>query len=1723
MLGTRRRGCSRSHGRQVSLRDSVACPAAAEMQREVSVPGWLDPGRERLAERERASNAKLLRAALPEIDLGRRGWEDLPIVLAEHLDRQLRAPSTPSAEGRRRLVGALQRAAWARLARRERGSDGARAHSAEIAARSSSPAVAQPLFLSPDLVEAVGKCCHDAEDSVADRERGFLGAVWLYSNLQEPERFVRLAQEQLAERLLDGWDPTPGWQSCRLELEIEVIEAMQAIDTVDDSVRQSIHCMREMVRDVQKSYKLGAKYQKWRERQGGAERDPPVEINVAVVDKAHWPRRQLKRKLAIAQMPHSSLPDLVARCMDSYTRFYSERLAKQGRRHVPDPHLVPLPEGCPPPPLSLSPKYSLKSVSLVLTADSAVSESETNKEQSTATEWNFVYCRAVVHPTQGDFKRRELRYFTMNLSLCQHAVLDLFNDHGPLTGARIGELIGVERDQCERIVSSLSHAPWRVLKATVSATGEDKRYEPNPNFARSLYNKTTRRPKRSVKFPLANPKQRLKDSEGDAPPGTAATWTLTPAVPKSRQSSGKSKTGFCGLSNQGATCYLNSLLQSLYMTPEFKRALYLWEYNEAHDGPSEECVPFQLQKLFANMDTCPDKAVTTTALTRSFGWTGSDSFVQHDVQELCRVLYDALEEALRGTQQSELIKSLYEGELCDYVQCVECQQQSTRKDTFLDVQLPLRKFGAKSSMIHSVEEGLLNFLAPETLDGDNKWFCERCQKLCAARKGLRFDRLPYLLTLQLKRFDYDYATNTRVKLGGEVEFPETLDMAQFMGEPAPARASCASASAAKAGPTGGEHVYRLFGILIHAGNARFGHYFAYILDFSTQQWLEFNDSTVSLLATSDIRRAFGSAAASASGSAYMLLYRRVDRQLNQEPIKWTLADVPGALAVELKKEREQEVETQRKRQVEQNRAQVRVYTSDGRAVLLATERTHTIRDTITSSLAILHPTGTDISAAAARAHLRKFGEAFGIWYEKCDPDSTISYNESFLLETLPEAACVFGSPAAAETLKHIVVKMFAFHTGSTELLRNTETAVEFAAGATRADLIETVAQVMRVPVDSQLRIYRCLPTAGAELKVLARGTGADLLQGQDLRIESGTLLFIEIGETDRAAERQPAPVPMLVGEEMDVTMKTVRGEQYIVKVGQDNTVGDLKLLFPGNVAADMARVVHMGKEPKDELTIKEVMSSGNHVVFVVPKQPDLRSLLPAYSSAITVARTAGVHFTEVDGEQPMHWLQFDMRQPLRELKSQMGVIIGADPTEFSVHTNELNQSKELKQLEQPLESQPAVLMTFSRMRFVLSLKKRVAPVDQIHQCRIFLYRCGQPLVFLCVDAVNACITGKQYKEALAPKLHELAAKALEGAAAHADARGATLEKSDWAALAAVTPQTLRLREPRISVLLDTCELRESLGVFCEDQQLAVEILEQSIHSAGEPKTSADQAVVTVYIWRPESFTLDEPRELLVDTTWSLSQFRIAMQSTCFGERDGDRDRDRLAAEDVGIAQHGDGYGPPPPVLDIPALAWDKDKAAENAAAVKAAVDGMVATVACSDPAATVAPAPVPPPASVSAGSTLRGPYYFARDEKVFFCRDNRTTLRELLPEERAKMEAEAEAVRAELRANAKSATAGHNAARVAEQQLKIRVRKREAVPESDAAEQADQAVPMSTETETEIAPSAAAGTQLSAEHLSQLVRLMAAASQPAAAPEKAEGSAAAPMEVDEDEPQVKER
>ncbi|EGD73850.1 hypothetical protein PTSG_05545 [Salpingoeca rosetta] len=236
-----------------------------------------------------------------------------------------------------------------------------------------------------------------------------------------------------------------------------------------------------------------------------------------------------------------------------------------------------------------------------------------------------------------------------------------------------------------------------------------------------------------------------------------------------------SSTRFVGLANQGATCYLNSLLQSLYMTPEFRNAIYKWE-----SAASEELsIPAELQKLFLRLQTSKQRSVETTDITKSFGWEGNEAFQQHDVQELLRVLFDALEEEWQDTPLATTIKDLYEGEIHDYVSCTECGYESARTDKFMDVPLVIKPFGSEKIMT-SVEEAMHKFVEVERMEGDNQYHCERCDKKVDALKGLKFKKFPYLLTLQLKRFDFDYTTLRRIKLNSRFEFPTELDVSEFM-------------------------------------------------------------------------------------------------------------------------------------------------------------------------------------------------------------------------------------------------------------------------------------------------------------------------------------------------------------------------------------------------------------------------------------------------------------------------------------------------------------------------------------------------------------------------------------------------------------------------------------------------------------------------------------------------------------------------------------------------------------------------------------------------------------------------------------------------------------------------------------------------------------------------------------------------------------------------------
>ncbi|CAB3405418.1 unnamed protein product [Caenorhabditis bovis] len=441
---------------------------------------------------------------------------------------------------------------------------------------------------------------------------------------------------------------------------------------------------------------------------------------------------------------------------------------------------------------------------------------------------------------------------------------------------------------------------------------------------------------------------------------------------------------YVGLVNQAMTCYLNSLVQSLYMTPEFRNAMYEWEYISSLGGPKasgmaakrgESSIPCQLQKLFLLLQTTDNDALETRDLTASFGWSASEAYDQHDVQELCRLMFDALEQKWKATKHEKLIQDLYRGTMEDFVKCLTCGKENVRTDYFLDLPLAVKPFGAVHAF-RSVEEALHAFTQPELLDGSNQYSCENCKTKQDAHKGLRITQFPYLLTIQLKRFDFDYTTLHRIKLNDRMTFPDILDLNSYIYNKNEAKSEAQSISrrldddddeddhvkmdlgspnnnsgdlsdAGSSNPyldrenvrvgqpidhkavdkllENGENVYELFSVMVHSGSAAGGHYFAYIKNMEQDRWYSFNDTRVDFASVEEIEKTFGGHSGGWNASntnAYMLMYRKIDKTRNSRFIHTN--ELPKHILRLQQRWREQEREAEEQRLLQQSLVTVQV-------------------------------------------------------------------------------------------------------------------------------------------------------------------------------------------------------------------------------------------------------------------------------------------------------------------------------------------------------------------------------------------------------------------------------------------------------------------------------------------------------------------------------------------------------------------------------------------------------------------------------------------------------------------------------------------------------------------------------------------------------------------------------------------------------------------------------
>lgn len=358
------------------------------------------------------------------------------------------------------------------------------------------------------------------------------------------------------------------------------------------------------------------------------------------------------------------------------------------------------------------------------------------------------------------------------------------------------------------------------------------------------------------------------------------------------------ETGYTGLTNQGATCYLNSLLQSLYFTKIFRQAVY------GIPAEDSESVTSGLQRLFYLLATSPTP-VNTNSLTRSFGWDTADAFTQHDVQELNRVLMDRLETKMKGTEVEGVLTKIFVGQMKSYIKCINVDFESARVEDFWDIQLNVKN-------MQDIYASFRDYVQTEVLEGENQYHATG-YGLQDANKGVIFESFPPVLHLQLKRYEYDFLRDVEVKINDRFEFPLDLDLAPFLDPE--------SEAVCKAAAAGETWEYELHGVLVHSGDLNAGHYYTLLKPEAHGDWFRFDDDRVTRASLKEVLDDnFGGELPNSRGikritSAYMLVYVRkckLDFVLPQGEDHWPTA-LPAAIAAE------QHAEELRRREVQEQR------------------------------------------------------------------------------------------------------------------------------------------------------------------------------------------------------------------------------------------------------------------------------------------------------------------------------------------------------------------------------------------------------------------------------------------------------------------------------------------------------------------------------------------------------------------------------------------------------------------------------------------------------------------------------------------------------------------------------------------------------------------------------------------------------------------------------------
>jgi len=268
-------------------------------------------------------------------------------------------------------------------------------------------------------------------------------------------------------------------------------------------------------------------------------------------------------------------------------------------------------------------------------------------------------------------------------------------------------------------------------------------------------------------------------------------------------------TGYTGLLNTFASCSINSVLQLFYHIPAIKDAIHSLQCQKNTVGDVLKFIFNSLQTEYITPNT---KGIIITM-----------GGLMEDVHEFARFLCHYLGEEFEKQHLPNTIKKLFEGNIIYETKCTNVYYRTDKKEIFYDLSLDVR---GCFDLYHSLEK----YISDINFTGDNRIHTPEDGLQDAVQK-IKIVKLPPILFLHLKRFEYVPSLKKEVKVSDKFVYPKILHMDKFVNHDAIIESTTV------------EFEYVLYGVIVHRGDSsgNMGHYYVILQPAHSKIWYKFDD------------------------------------------------------------------------------------------------------------------------------------------------------------------------------------------------------------------------------------------------------------------------------------------------------------------------------------------------------------------------------------------------------------------------------------------------------------------------------------------------------------------------------------------------------------------------------------------------------------------------------------------------------------------------------------------------------------------------------------------------------------------------------------------------------------------------------------------------------------------------------------------------------------------